>query len=123
MSTKGTIVVVEDNVESMYLMTFMLEKAGYRVAPATTGAQGLETVRREHPILVILDMQLPVMSGHEVATHLKEDPELKHTPVVAVTSYAMPGDKEAILASGCDGYIQKPIDPETLIADIALYFR
>ena len=121
MSTKGKIVVVEDNAESLYLMTFLLEKTGYQVVSATTGEDGLNLVRQERPVLVVLDMQLPIMSGYEVATCLKGDPKLKDIPIVAITSYAMPGDREAILAAGCDGYLQKPIDPETLIADIAVF--
>jgi len=116
-----TILVIEDQEQNLYLMKYMLGARGYRVVLARDGSEGIEAARREVPDLILLDIQLPTMSGHEVARTLRDDPLLSGIPVVAVTSYAMPGDREAVLASGCAGYIEKPIDPETFVGEIEGY--
>jgi len=118
---KGKILVIEDNEQNLYLMTFILEKNGYQTITAQEGQAGIEAACRERPDLIILDIQLPVMDGYEVARRLKEKPESKDIPIVAVTSYAMVGDREKILAAGCKGYIEKPINPETFIDQLEKY--
>ena len=115
---KKRILIVEDNEQNLYLTTFLLEKKGYDVVQARNGQQGLEIAASEHPDLILLDIQLPVMDGHEVARLLKKAQETKSIPIVAVTSYAMAGDRETILAAGCEGYIEKPIDPDSFIDQI-----
>jgi len=116
--TKKRILVVEDNEQNLYLTTFLLEKHGYDVVQARNGQQGLEFAASEHPDLILLDIQLPVMDGYEVARRLKQTGETKSIPIVAVTSYAMAGDRETILATGCEGYIEKPIDPDIFFEQI-----
>ncbi|MBN2538488.1 MAG: response regulator [Deltaproteobacteria bacterium] len=113
--TKKKILIIEDNEQNLYLTTFLLEKEDYEVVQARDGQQGLELAVSENPDLILLDIQLPVMDGYEVARRLKQAEETKAIPVVAVTSYAMAGDRETILAAGCEGYIEKPIDPDSFV--------
>jgi two-component system cell cycle response regulator DivK len=112
------ILLIEDNEQNRYLATFLLESHGYQVDCAFDGAAGLEAARAKQPDLILLDIQLPQMDGHEVARRLRAIPDLAATPIIAVTSYAMVGDRERSIASGCDGYIEKPIDTTTFVATI-----
>ena len=112
------ILLVEDNEQNRYLATFLLEKRGHQVVHAESGPRGLELAAAERPDLILLDIQLPGMDGHAVARALKGDPALKAIPIVAVTSYAMAGDREKVLAAGVEGYIEKPIDPQTFAAEV-----
>ncbi len=117
------ILIIEDNPQNMYLTTFILEKSGYRVLQATDGKSGIQLARREHPDLVLLDIQLPIMDGYAVARELSKDGGAAHAPIIAVTSYAMPGDRERAIESGCVGYIEKPINPATFVGEIEQYLR
>ncbi len=116
MTTK--ILIVEDNEQNLYLSTFLLGKQGYEVIQARNGQEGLNVAAAERPELILLDIQLPVMDGYEVARRLKESPNTRSIPIVAVTSYAMAGDREAILHAGCEGYIEKPIDPDRFVEQV-----
>jgi two-component system, cell cycle response regulator DivK len=114
----NTILVIEDNEQNMYLVTFMLERHGYKVLQAQTGKEGL-VLAQENPIdLILLDIQLPELDGYTIAQMLREVEKLKNIPIIAVTSYAMTGDKEKALASGCSGYIEKPINPDTFMKEV-----
>jgi CheY-like chemotaxis protein len=113
---KPIVLVIEDNEQNRYLVTYLLEKHGYDVVCATDGLRGLEMVNGLSPALILLDIQLPTMDGYAVARALRAQPALQDIPIIAVTSYAMPGDQEKALASGCTGYIEKPIDPSTFVA-------
>lgn len=113
-----TVLVIEDNEQNLYLMRFLLEKNGFNVIEATDGKTGVETAIKEKPRLILLDIQLPGMDGYEVARELRKNNDLVRTPIVAVTSYAMVGDRERVLDAGADGYIEKPIDPEKFIDQI-----
>jgi two-component system cell cycle response regulator DivK len=115
---KPVILVIEDNEQNLYLAGFLLEKAGYEVISARDGRSGIETAAAVKPDLILLDIQLPVMDGYAVAREIRRNPDLAATPLVAVTSYAMPGDREKTIVAGCDGYIEKPIDPDSFINDI-----
>jgi len=115
---KRTVLVIEDNEQNLYLVTFLLENNGYEVVQARDGREGIEAAGRVTPILILLDIQLPGMNGYEVAQALRTNPALSEVPIVAVTSYAMVGDRERALAAGCSGYIEKPINPETFMADV-----
>ncbi len=117
----GTILVIEDNERNLYLVTFILEKFGYHVVQARDGQTGITLAREVGPDLILLDIQLPVMDGSAVAREMMKDRELSHIPIVAVTSYAMLGDRERVLAAGCVGYIEKPINPTTFISEIEKY--
>ena len=110
--------IIEDNENNMYLTSFLLENSGHRVIQAFDGHKGVELARESIPDLILLDIQLPKMNGYEVARQLRSDPALVSIPIVAITSYAMPGDREKALEAGCNGYIKKPIDPDTFIAEI-----
>jgi CheY-like chemotaxis protein len=118
---KTRILIIEDNERNAYLLRFILEKNGYEVARAPDGAQGIALARQIKPDLILLDIQLPVMDGYAVARELAGQGDLCHVPIVAVTSYAMPGDRERVLAAGCSGYIEKPINPQTFAAEIERY--
>ena len=112
------ILLIEDNEQNRYLTTFLLEKHGYHVVAASDGPRGIEVAQTFVPALILLDIQLPTMDGYETARVLRTIDSLRDTPIVAVTSYAMVGDREKALAAGCDGYIEKPIDPDTFVAEI-----
>jgi two-component system, cell cycle response regulator DivK len=115
---KARILLIEDNPQNQYLTRFLLEQRGHEVLLAVTGPQGLELAARESPDLIILDIQLPGMDGHAVARALKSDAHLKSIPIVAVTSYAMIGDREKCLAAGAEGYLEKPIAPESFATEV-----
>lgn len=112
------VLVIEDNERNLYLVTYLLERHGFVVRAAKDGASGIRQAVAERPDLVILDIQLPEMDGYEVATALRAVGELSATPIVAVTSFAMPGDRERALAVGCNGYLEKPIEPMTFVEEI-----
>ena len=117
------LLLLEDNEHNRYLVTFLLERRGHRIAAAVDGPTGVAMAAANPPDLVLLDIQLPGMDGYEVATVLRALPALDDVPIVAVTSYAMPGDRERALAAGCDGYIEKPIDPDTFVEQVEALWR
>lgn len=116
-----TILLIEDNEKNRYLATFLLEDYGYKVVHAADGPSAIGLARTLLPDLIVLDIQLPVMDGHAVARALRGIERLRETPIIAVTSYAMVGDREKALAAGCNGYIEKPINPETFAEEIARF--
>ncbi len=116
------ILVIEDNEQNIYLVTFILEKHGYTVLQSRSGNDGVEMAFAHQPDLILLDIQLPGMDGYAVARAIRQNPLLAKTPIVAVTSYAMPGDRENALKAGCTGYIEKPIDPETFMTQVESYY-
>ena len=112
------ILVVEDNETNLYLIRFMLEKSGYEVIEAREGAVGVELAIKEKPDLIIMDVQLPDIDGLEATKRIRASEADGDIPIVAITSFAMTGDRERALAAGCTGYIEKPINPDTFIAEI-----
>lgn len=118
---KKKILYIEDNEQNLYLVTFILEKNGYDVVAARDGQEGIESAKQCKPSLILLDIQLPGMDGYAVARTLRTIQELKETPVVALTSYAMMGDREKAINAGCTGYIEKPINPETFMTQLEQY--
>ena len=119
---KGKILVIEDNEQNLYLVRYILERNDYEIFAAPDGKSGIELAALVKPDLILLDIQLPVMDGYAVARNLRRNPDLADTPVVAVTSYAMPGDREKAMEAGCNGYIEKPIDPDTFVAKVEQHF-
>jgi two-component system cell cycle response regulator DivK len=115
-----SILLIEDNEQNRYLLTFLLEQNGYEVRSVEDGPRGIEAARTFVPALILLDIQLPRMDGYAVARALRQNEALQGIPIVAVTSYAMPGDQEKALEAGCTGYIEKPINPETFVAEMEL---
>lgn len=118
-----TVLVIEDNEQNRYLLTFLLQRHDYQVVSANDGARGIELARELLPDLILLDIQLPTMDGHAVAQALRAVDTLRDTPIVAVTSYAMVGDRERSLAAGCNGYMEKPINPDTFVAEIEAFLE
>ncbi len=114
----GKILIIEDNEQNMYLMHFLLESRGYTVIEALTGTEGILHATLDKPDIILLDIQLPEMDGYEIAGIIRKTPGIEKIPIVAVTSYAMAGDRERILAAGATGYIEKPINPETFVDQI-----
>jgi two-component system, cell cycle response regulator DivK len=115
---KPTILLIEDNEQNTYLATFLLESHGCTVVAASDGLTGIELAAGQKFDLILLDIQLPIMDGYQVAKALRDNPATRNIPIVAVTSYAMMGDREKSLAAGCDGYLEKPINPETFVSEI-----
>ena len=113
-----TVLIVEDNELNMKLFNDLLEAHGYRVLQTREGLSALDIARRHKPDLILMDIQLPEVSGIEVTKWLKEDDSLRHIPVVAVTAFAMKGDEEKIREGGCEAYISKPISVGTFLATI-----
>lgn len=120
---KRRILLIEDNEQNRYLVSYLLEQHGYEVVCAVDGKGGIEVAPVVAPVLILLDIQLPVMDGYAVARALRADGRLRDTPIVAVTSYAMPGDREKALACGCSGYIEKPIDPQTFVTQVEVHLQ
>jgi two-component system cell cycle response regulator DivK len=120
---KNKILVIEDNEQNMYLATFILEKHSFQVIQAYNGVEGVAFAIDQEPDLILLDIQLPEMDGYAVARELRKNQRLRETPIVAVTSYAMPGDREQALQAGCSGYIEKPINPDTFINQIEEFLK
>jgi two-component system, cell cycle response regulator DivK len=110
--------VIEDNENNMELITFILEANGYQTIKAVTGMQGFEMSIQEKPDFILLDIQLPDILGTEVLKMIRNSKKGNSTPIIAVTSFAMAGDRERLLSAGCDGYIEKPIDPMRFIEQI-----
>ena len=117
------ILLVEDNEINRRLAVFLLRSQGYQVREATTAEEAFEVLKTDRPALILMDVQLPDMDGLEVTRKLKENPSTRDIPVVAITSYAMKGDREEALVAGCTDYITKPIDKTTFLQQVPTYFR
>lgn len=117
------VLIVEDNPINRELIDYLLRAHGFETLQALDGAIGLDMARRERPDLILCDIQMPVMDGIEFAHHVKSDPALRHTPLVALTALAMVGDRDRILAEGFDGYIAKPVDPSLFIETVGAFLH
>jgi CheY-like chemotaxis protein len=113
-----TALIIEDNEDNLELIKFILEKANYKTRFVMTGLEGVQQVLTIPPDFVILDIQLPDINGLEVLKRIRANPIGKDIPIIAMTSYAMSGDKEKLMAAGCTAYIEKPIDPMLVIGQI-----
>lgn len=120
--SEDLILVVEDNRASSDLMAYLLRAAGYSVLTCSDGADAVEIAGRQHPRVILMDLQLERMSGIDAAAVLAADPKLKGIPRIAVTAYAMVGDRDRVLKAGFQGYIAKPIEPTTFAAQIRAFF-
>lgn len=117
------ILIIEDNATNMELMVYLLRAFGYEPLSASDGEAGVAAARRERPDLIICDVHLPKLDGYGVVAALKADPEVRHIPALAVTALAMVGDREKLLEAGFDGYIGKPIEPDTFVAQIESFLQ
>ncbi|MBV9234149.1 MAG: response regulator [Candidatus Eremiobacteraeota bacterium] len=119
----ASILVVDDNAENLELMLYLLRAFGYGAMGCSDARSGLEAARADRYRLVLCDILMPGMDGYEFARRFKADPSVSHTPLVAVTALAMPADAHRIRTAGFDGYIKKPIEPQTFVAQIAAFLR
>jgi CheY-like chemotaxis protein len=115
------VLIIEDNENNRYLAKFILEKNGYEVIEAVNGISGVEMALKEKPDLVIMDIQLPDIDGMEATRRIRAAESDTEIPIVALTSFAMTGDREKALAAGCTGYIEKPINPDTFMEELEKY--
>jgi two-component system cell cycle response regulator len=117
------ILIIEDHVDNLELMSYLLRAFGYATVAAIDGITGLDMARSEDMDLILCDIQLPGIDGLEVARRLKRDARLRLVPLVAITAMAMVGDRERVLAAGFDGYIPKPISPETFVSSVEAFLK
>lgn len=115
------ILLVEDNEANRYLATFLLENSGYSVVHASNGGEAVVAAQNESPDLILMNIQMPEADGYEAARRIKAEPHLAHIPIVAVTSYALVGDREKAVKIGFSGYIEKPIVIESFVSEIARF--
>ena len=122
MTTTGPLVLhIEDNPSKLKVVQHIFRTTDYRLIEAVDGEEGLQAALAESPDLILLDIQLPKLSGYDVARQLKADERSKEIPIIAITSYAMDGDDTKALAAGCDDYIAKPYRPEVLRERLARF--
>ncbi|RJQ84291.1 MAG: response regulator [Desulfobacteraceae bacterium] len=118
MGANKKVLVIEDNLNNLRLITYALQRSGYEVISAASGEEGVARAIAEKPFFVIMDIQLPGIDGIEATRRIRSSAADGDLPIIAMTSYAMRGDREKILAAGCSGYFEKPIDPLTIIDQI-----
>ncbi len=118
---RGTILIVEDNELNLKLLKDILDFQGYSTVATGLGAAAVDLARQHHPDLILMDIQLPDISGEEAARRLKADEQTRAIPIIAVTAFAMTGDRERILHGGCDDYISKPFNIHELLAIVGRY--
>jgi two-component system, cell cycle response regulator DivK len=120
---RGTILYVEDNSDNRMLIRRVLSAEGYTVHEASSADAALETLQTMRPDLILMDINMPDMDGYTLTAHIRALPHLGLVPIVAVTANVMRGDRERSLEAGCDGYIQKPIDIDTLTQQIERFLK
>ncbi len=113
-----TVLVIEDNKDNLKIVTYALQRAGYTVIFAESGEEGFELALKERPFFILMDINLPGIDGLETTKRIRSSEADGSIPIIAITSYAMTGDRERILAAGCNGYFEKPIDPITIVEQI-----
>jgi two-component system, cell cycle response regulator DivK len=112
------ILIVEDNEDNRGILRRLLGNAGFAFIEAHDGETGATMAETHRPDLILMDVQLPILDGYAATRKIKDNPELRHIPIIAVTSYALSGDEVKARASGCDGYVTKPFSPRNLLAKI-----
>jgi len=120
---RGTILYVEDNFDNRLLIRRVLNAEGYAVHEAASASAALETLQTMHPDLILMDINMPDMDGYTLTAHIRAMPNLGIVPIVALTANVMKGDRERSLEAGCDGYIQKPVDIDTLTQQIERFLK
>jgi two-component system cell cycle response regulator DivK len=118
-----TILVVEDQEDNRQILRDLLGSAGFRMVEANDGVQALTVARSQRPDLILMDIQLPLVDGYQATRSIKRDPELKHIPIIAVTSYALSGDEQRARDAGCDAYVAKPYSTRQLLAKIGQFLE
>ncbi|QRM88231.1 response regulator [Lacinutrix sp. WUR7] len=120
---KPAILIIEDNEQNMYMLSYLLTSSNYDVIKAYNGVDGLHLAHEKHPEIILIDIQLPDMDGYEICSKLRCNGLPKSTVIIAVTSYAMGGDKEKAMEVGANGYIEKPINPDTFVKQMECIFK
>lgn len=115
------ILVVEDQEDNRRIFRDLLKHGGYEVIEATNGRDGVISAESNHPDLILMDIQLPGIDGYEATRQIKANPDLKNTPIIVVTSYALSGDDKKAFEAGCDAYVAKPFSPRELLAKVREY--
>jgi Response regulators consisting of a CheY-like receiver domain and a winged-helix DNA-binding domain len=119
----GRILVIEDNLDNLELVSFLLERGGFETIKATDGRSGLEMARAELPDLILMDLTIPEIDGWHLAQQLKQGPATANIPLLAMTAHILPGDRKKAMDSGCDGYITKPLDIPNFIPNIEKHIK
>lgn len=112
------VLIIEDNLDNVRMMKYAFQRAGYEVVHSVRGEEGVELAAKEKPFFIVMDINLPGIDGIEATRMIRRSGVDGNIPIIAITSYAMAGDRESIMAAGCSGYIEKPIDPITLVERI-----
>ena len=115
------ILVVEDQEDNRRIIRDLLAHAGFKVIEVGDGEKALTAAATDHPDIILMDIQLPLLDGYEATRRIKADPALRHIPIIVVTSYALSGDEAMARAAGCDAYMAKPFSPKALLAKIREY--
>ena len=115
------ILIVEDQEDNRMIMSDVLSAAGYELIEAVNGKDGVSRAQSDRPDLILMDIQMPVLDRYEATRQIKADSNLKSTPIIAVTSYALSGDEAKARSAGCDGYVSKPFSPRQLLARVREY--
>ncbi len=123
MNTKGTVLYVEDNPENRMLIRRVLEAEGFRVVLAANATEALQMLQQENPQVVLMDISMPDVDGYTLTARIKSTPGFEKLPVIALTANVMRGEQERALRAGCDGYIQKPVDIDSLVQQIEPFLR
>ncbi len=113
-----TVLVADDNADNRAVYVMVLAHLGYRVVEAADGAEAIAVAHAEHPDLILMDLQMPHVTGFKATQHLKQAPDTASIPVIAVTALAMDDDRRMAYAAGCDGFVAKPIEPRALAAEV-----
>jgi CheY-like chemotaxis protein len=121
--TAGRILVIEDNLDNLELVSFLLERGGFQAIKAMDGRSGLEIARSDQPDLILMDLTIPEIDGWHLAQQLKQDPATADIPLLAMTAHILPGDRKKAMDSGCDGYITKPLDIPNFIPNIEKHIK
>jgi two-component system cell cycle response regulator DivK len=117
----NTILLIEDNEQNIYLIKYLLEQHGFAVVEARSGQEGIDKASSVNPALILLDIQLPDIIGYDVVREIRKLKGLEELPIIAVTSYAMSGDRAKCIEAGCSGYLEKPINPDLFVGEIRKY--
>jgi two-component system cell cycle response regulator DivK len=115
------VLVVEDQEDNRRIVRDLLSRSGYEIIEAVNGEEGVALAETQHPDLILMDIQLPVIDGYEATRRIKTNPALQHIPIIAITSYALSGDDVKAFAAGCNAYIAKPFSPRALLAKVREY--
>jgi two-component system, cell cycle response regulator len=117
------ILLIEDNEASLTLMRYLLQGSGYKPIVAKDGEEGIEVLGSCIPDLIVSDLEMPKVDGYQVCRHVKAHPELKKVPILAVTAFAMVGDRDRIMQAGFDGYLTKPLEPQNFVSQVEAFIR